>query len=375
MMGPATFIEQLRALGYEPHLLQIPDVVAFPYEIEVGPLAGETITLALKIPPDFGLTPPSGPLVSPHLMPITNGAGGGGGGWTERAARTELGNILARVRAGIWEPEAPPQRPAAAPGVPTFHEYASAWLKGKIDGVLGEAPIDDNTASDYRWRLSRHRLPFFASRRMDEIDRELCLEFKAHKLQEASELRTALAAGPDLRDRRGRRVQPLGPSSIRKLIDTLGSILEEAVEDGLLERNPGRGKRMKVRVPKPRRSFLEMDELAALLDAAEDQDRLPALPVPTESGDRTRDRVATLAAAGRRPGDIAHELGLSKSTLTFHLRRLGIANREPYSGRRAIVEMLARTGVRVSELCDLRITDVRLHDPGRRAGPDHRRKD
>jgi len=75
-MGPATFIEQLHALGYEPNVLQIPDIVAFPYEIEVGPLAGETITLAFKVPPDFALTPPSGPLVSPHLLPITNGGGG-----------------------------------------------------------------------------------------------------------------------------------------------------------------------------------------------------------------------------------------------------------------------------------------------------------
>ena len=76
-MGPATFIDQLRALGYEPSVVQIPDIVAFPYEIEVGPLAGETIMLAFKVPRDFGLTPPSGPLVSPHVMPITNGAGGG----------------------------------------------------------------------------------------------------------------------------------------------------------------------------------------------------------------------------------------------------------------------------------------------------------
>lgn len=32
-------------------------------------------------------------------------------------------------------------------------------------------------------------------------------------------------------------------------------------------------------------------------------------------------------------------------------------------GRRPIVEMLARTGVRVSELCDIALRDVRLHDP------------
>jgi len=29
---------------------------------------------------------------------------GCGGGWDERSARAELGNALARVRAGVWEP-------------------------------------------------------------------------------------------------------------------------------------------------------------------------------------------------------------------------------------------------------------------------------
>jgi integrase len=246
--------------------------------------------------------------------------------------------------------------------VPTFHEYASAWLRGKIEGVLGDKPVDENTASDYRWRLVRHLLPFFASYRLDEIDRELCLAFKAHKLQESAEVRAAIAAGADLRDRRGRRVQPLGPASIRKIIDTLAAILDEAVEDGLIERNPARGKRMKIRVPKPRRTFLEMDDLAGLLDAAEDQDRLPSIAVPVKKA-TTRDRVARLAAAGKRPSVIATELAIAKSTVTFHLRNLGIANPPPYAGRRAIVEMLARSGVRVSELCDVIVRHVRLHDP------------
>ena len=51
---------------------------------------------------------------------------GCGGSWTERAARTELGNTLARVRAGVWEPSAPPPRRSGEPVAPTFHEYASA---------------------------------------------------------------------------------------------------------------------------------------------------------------------------------------------------------------------------------------------------------
>ena len=95
--------------------------------------------------------------------------------------------------------------------MPTFHEYASAWLQAKFDGTLGDKPIDANTEADYRWRLSRHLLPFFAAHRLDAIDRELCLAFKAHKLREAAELRAAIAAGAELRDRHGRRIVPLGP--------------------------------------------------------------------------------------------------------------------------------------------------------------------
>lgn len=62
-------------------------------------------------------------------------------------------------------------------------------------------------------------------------------------------MRGAIATGADLRDRRGRRVVPLGPSSIRKLLDTLAAILDDAIEDGHLDRNPARGKRMRLRVP------------------------------------------------------------------------------------------------------------------------------
>jgi hypothetical protein len=65
-----------------------------------------------------------------------------------------------------------------------------------------------------------------------------------------------------LRDGNGRRLRPLGPASIRKLMDGLATILDEAVDDGHIERNPARGRRMRVKVPKPTRTFLEMDERA-----------------------------------------------------------------------------------------------------------------
>lgn len=30
----------------------------------------------------------------------------------------------------------------------TFNEYASYWLRAKIDGVIGDMPIDDNTEAE-----------------------------------------------------------------------------------------------------------------------------------------------------------------------------------------------------------------------------------
>src|SRR4249919_3492990 len=67
---------------------------------------------------------------------------GCGGGWEEIAARSELGDLVARVQAGLWGPP-PPRRLVASAGVrpmPTFGDYAASWLDAKIAGVLGDRP-------------------------------------------------------------------------------------------------------------------------------------------------------------------------------------------------------------------------------------------
>jgi hypothetical protein len=125
---------------------------------------------------------------------------GCGGNWTERTAGVEFENVLARVRAGVWRKRPQIPQTIASQRVPTFHEFASAWLQAKLTGVLGDRPIDANTESDYRWRLARHLLRLFGEYRLDEIDSDLCLAFKAHKLTEAAEIREAIAAGAVLRE-------------------------------------------------------------------------------------------------------------------------------------------------------------------------------
>src|SRR2546422_7124771 len=84
-------------------------------------------------------------------------------GWTHAKAETELENVLADVRRGIWQPPASPVVVETRPE-PTFRESASEWYEGKKLKGLG-----DRTLEDYRWALSYHLLPFFNSHRLSEI--------------------------------------------------------------------------------------------------------------------------------------------------------------------------------------------------------------
>lgn len=285
-----------------------------------------------------------------------------GGGWDELAARRYLANALVQVAAGIWEPPAPAPEPDAD-GPPLYSDYSESWLAARVAGVICKKPIATNTKKKDEWRLG-YSQRFFAGVGVEEIDEELSLGLKAHLLAEAQEQREAIEAGAELRDEAGRRIEPLSLSSIKMILDAFASVLEEAIRDKHRTDNPARSKRMHIDVPRPTRTYLELDELAALLQAAHAQDiALPDLAAVDAAPGTSADRVARLAAGGKRPKQIAAELSLSKATVTYHLRRLGIEVGRGYIGRRAVCELLARAGLRANELCDLKIGQVRLHDP------------
>lgn len=65
--------EELKLLGYT--VTEQADRVTFPFAVQTGKFAGQTISLGLIVPPDFPLTPPSGPHLSPRLLPINPQAG------------------------------------------------------------------------------------------------------------------------------------------------------------------------------------------------------------------------------------------------------------------------------------------------------------
>lgn len=183
-------------------------------------------------------------------------------GWNRKRAERELRHVLADVERGIWQPNEPAVTPAEAEPAPcpTFHEFASAWLR---DGEPGWRP---KTISDYRWALELHLLPYFARHRLADITVEEVDRYKAAKLREGK----------------------LAPNAINKTLTRLAQILEVAVEYGHVERNAAKGKRRRVKGTEPRRSWVEPEQLPALFDAAD-----PYL----------RPVVAVLAGAGLRIGE------------------------------------------------------------------------
>ncbi len=202
-------------------------------------------------------------------------------GWDRRRAEVELENVLADARRGIWKPQERLQAVEPTPE-PTFHEFASEWM----EEVRPE--LRPRTAEDYEWALTHHLLPFFAEHRLSEVTVEEVDRYRRAKLRQGS----------------------LANNTLNKTITRLGQILELAVEYGHLTANPARGRRRRAKAERPRRTWLEPEQVAPLLQAAGELD------------------------AEARSDDLRH--------------------------RRALLSTLVLAGLRIGELIDLRWRDVDL---------------
>ena len=171
-------------------------------------------------------------------------------------AATELADVLADVRRGRWqapvddEPEAPQEEP-------TFHEFASEWLAArKLEGLA------EKTITDLRWSLELHLLPHFAGFRLSEITPQEVDRYKVAKARERQELDDARARGDKVRER------GLSNSSINHTLSDLAQVLETAVEYGHIAQNPASGRRQRLKQAAPVHSWVEPQQLPALLDTA-----------------------------------------------------------------------------------------------------------
>jgi integrase len=175
-------------------------------------------------------------------------------GWSEERARNELERIIDRIRRGTWEPPEAPTASSPRPGEETVQVTLSRWWSKK------QSELADSTRSDYRWRIDHI---------LSELGREPTAALTPLRIDE---FRQALSAGG------------LAPRSVNMVLDVLAQALDDAVDYDLLASNPARGKRRRMRVPKPQRAVLEPDMVIDLLDVAGEWEA--ALPLHQRYGRR-----------------------------------------------------------------------------------------
>jgi integrase len=293
-------------------------------------------------------------------------------GWTEARGRRELTTILVQLSAGIpieqvlarYEPE-PTHDDEYAAGV-TLHEYASDWLERRRVGEIGEGPLAETTYEDYLWRLKKYILPSFGRTPVARISDVDCRRFRGKLFADSEALRKIAAAGGRAEDEHGRRRRPLSPRSIQMMMRLLGQILAQAVRDKVREDNPARDPELKIRVPKPARTFLEIDQLVMLLDAAHS---LQTAPRSSKRAKLTRGQAAeirTRLAHGETQYALRLEYGLSAGSMSMLAQGKTYSATNDRIGWRALCAMLGYAGPRIAETLDILerdVRDVRLHDP------------
>ncbi|MBX5443243.1 MAG: site-specific integrase [Solirubrobacteraceae bacterium] len=266
-------------------------------------------------------------------------------GWTPVLAEAERRRVVEEIAAGIYR-EPTPELPLEERD-PTFHLWASRWLAQR-------APeIEKKTYDQYEYLLRRQLLPFFHAYRLTQITYRVVDEFKKRKIDEMRRIQAAARAGVTLRHADGRPMA-LSPKTINHAIDLLSAILGAATRDEELDVqvNPADDRRLRVKIPKrSARDFLEADEVLTLLVAGEIVDN----PVKPETA-RAAAEVRRLRDVDKLPWrEIARRMERSEGGVIWLYERQAVRCASP---SRAVVALLAASGVCNTEACDLRWSDV-----------------
>jgi integrase len=282
--------------------------------------------------------------------------GGEWEGWDEERAAEEQRFLMEKVNRGEWSP--PPAAPTSRPTepVPTFQVEASQWLhRRKLRA--GDPDGRSKTIRDIEWRLSV-LMDKFGRVPIDAIDYALADELVIELCEERAAIEKAAAEGKPLkrtvRTAAGRSYETkrrsVSNGSIRRVLDTAERVLRDAKRRGVLAGDLPSLKAAAPKADRPRRSFLEAEQIAAVLRAAD--------LIEAEHRGLTWDRVELIRQSSRSALSLSRELGVS-DTLIRKVRRgeLWNGSSEPRNRndvpRRVIAETLILAGPRVSELCGL----------------------
>jgi integrase len=204
------------------------------------------------------------------------------------------------VRRGLWRlPESPPV--IEPEEEPTFHVFASERVERR------RREVDYRTVEHWRRALTNHLLPYFTDHRPSQITGRLVDRYKPEKLRERERIDEAHAEVERPHDR------GFSPASINKV---LAQVLDDAVEDGYLSENPARGKHRRLRTGKPRRTWLELDDVRSLRE-------------------KHRALIATMIVAGLRVSELT---SLRWRDVDLATGSLHVAESKTDAGRRTVEE-------------------------------------
>ena len=258
---------------------------------------------------------------------------------------------------GEWAPAAPDPEPAPS-AAPCFQLEASEWLQRQAVKA-GDPERRSKTVRDLEWRLSVVMDAFgpvaidrLGYRHAEDLVTALADErLSIARAAERGEPLTRAYTDPRTGRTHERRRRGVANSSIRRALDTAERVLRDAKRRGALA---GELPELRAAAPKPerpRRSYLEPEQIVAVLRAAE--------LLEAEHRGLTWTAVAAIRASGAPARALAREFGVS-DTLIGKVRRGELWTAETPAPRnrndvprRPIVQTLILTGLRVSELCGL----------------------
>lgn len=277
-------------------------------------------------------------------------------GATPLSAARKLKDVLEDIRLGRWEPPAEAKAPKREPG---FAEVARMYLEFKRSRQLRSS-----TMARLTWAFETHLIPFFKNRRPSRIAERDVVAYTDHQIEQRNRIAQLREQDKYLAGPNGGALRELSDATINSTLVYLTGLFTWASKQGWGDplANPAANWRLKER---PRlKAALEADELADLIEAA-------GTPRPLQ---RQRPHVVARAELIVRLRDedglpwkaVARRARVAESTAIYNYqeakrRHAGLGFDEDRAAADAVfVLVLAGTGLRVTELCDLNVGDVDL---------------
>ncbi len=138
--------------------------------------------------------------------------------------------------------------------------------------------LEERTREWYRWAIQGHLLPYCHDRRLSRFDVPYVKQLRSHLRDKRWPTKPYTGPGWETRGECPPGKLPgtrrLSPSSVNDILTVLSSVLESALEDGLIDKNAAAAKGTRAKLERRAKvgSWLDYDQLVALLDASHEID-------------------------------------------------------------------------------------------------------